>query len=464
MPGAPCGVPPGAPYSRLPPPSFPTAPRRVYAVIGAGPMGLATARNLHKLGIPFRGLESHADVGGLWDIDNPHSTIYASAHLISSRRTTEFAEFPMGPGAPYPHHAELRRYFRDYADHFGLRTHYAFGTRVTAVTRHAEGGWTVRTEPSGGGPASDARYAGVLIATGTLHHPHRPALPGAFAGRVLHSAEYKSAAQLAGQRVLVVGCGNSGADIAVDAVHHARSVDLSVRRGYYFLPKFIMGRPTDTLGGAIRLPRALKQRLDALLVRVVMGRPSQYGLPDPDYRLYEAHPVINSLVLHHLGQGDITPRGAIAAIDGEAVTFADGQRGAYDTIVLATGYALHYPFIDRRELAWPAGGAPQFYLNLFHPEDDTLFLMGMIEAAGLGWEGRNRQAELVALYIRQLARGAASARDLQRRKRAGVDPAVRGGYRYLPLERMAYYVHKESYRRRLDAHIRALRADLPTGT
>ena len=67
----------------------------MYAVIGAGPMGLATARNLQKLDIPFIGLELHSDVGGLWDIDNPHSTMYDSAHLISSKRMTEFAEFPM---------------------------------------------------------------------------------------------------------------------------------------------------------------------------------------------------------------------------------------------------------------------------------------------------------------------------------------------------------------------------------
>src|SRR5690554_8075552 len=86
----------------------------MYAIIGAGPMGLASARNLQKLGIPFIGFEQHSDVGGLWDIDNPHSTMYDSAHLISSKRMTEFAEFPMDDSvAPYPHHSEMRRYFHD---------------------------------------------------------------------------------------------------------------------------------------------------------------------------------------------------------------------------------------------------------------------------------------------------------------------------------------------------------------
>ena len=439
-------------------------------------MGLACARNLQKLGIPFRGYDRHTGPGGLWDIDNPHSTLYQSAHLISSRHMTEFAEFPMPPGPAYPHHTELRQYFRDYAGHFGLSAHYAWGTRVEQVAPLPDGRWAVTTvpEPGRSEPGRDALVSadvprtttvhdGVLIASGVLHHPHVPRLPGTFTGRVMHSAEYRTPDVFEGQRVLVVGCGNSGADIAVDAVHRAARVDLSVRRGYYFLPKFIMGRPTDTLGGAIRLPRALKQRLDALLVRVVMGKPSNYGLPDPDYRMYEAHPVINSLVLHHLGQGDITPRGALRAIDGRSVTFADGTSAEYDMLLLATGYQPAFPFIDARLLNWEAGPAPRLFLNSFHPEHDTLFLMGMLEAAGLGWEGRNRQAELVALYIHQLAAGAASARALQTRKRQVDGPEVRGGYRYLPLDRMAYYVHKESYLRTLQREIGRLRADLALG-
>jgi len=439
-------------------------------------MGLACARNLQKLGIPFRGYDRHTGPGGLWDIDNPHSTLYQSAHLISSRHMTEFAEFPMPPGPAYPHHSELRQYFRDYAGHFGLSAHYAWGTRVEQVAPLPDGRWAVTTvpEPGRSEPGRDALVSadvprtttvhdGVLIASGVLHHPHVPRLPGTFTGRVMHSAEYRTPDVFEGQRVLVVGCGNSGADIAVDAVHRAARVDLSVRRGYYFLPKFIMGRPTDTLGGAIRLPRALKQRLDALLVRVVMGKPSNYGLPDPDYRMYEAHPVINSLVLHHLGQGDITPRGALRAIDGRSVTFADGTSAEYDMLLLATGYQPAFPFIDARLLNWEAGPAPRLFLNSFHPEHDTLFLMGMLEAAGLGWEGRNRQAELVALYIHQLAAGAASARALQTRKRQVDGPEVRGGYRYLPLDRMAYYVHKESYLRTLQREIGRLRADLALG-
>ncbi len=429
----------------------------MYAVIGAGPMGLATARNLDRLGVPFVGFELHGDVGGLWDIDNPHSTMYESAHLISSRHMTEFAEFPMEPSiAAYPHHAEMRDYFRDYARHFGLYEHYRFHTRVVSVER-ADAGWWLTSERDG--QRQTEHFDGVLIANGTLHHPRWPELPGAFTGELMHSCDYRHPERFEGKRVLVVGCGNSACDIAVDAVHRARSVDLSVRRGYYFLPKFIGGKPTDTLGG-LPLPHALKQRLDAGLIRLVVGKPSDYGLPDPDYRMYEAHPVINSLVLHHLGHGDITPRGDIIDMQGQTVTFRDGATGEYDLVLLATGYKLHFPFIDDAHLNWGGDGAPALYLNCLHPDYDDLFVMGMIEAAGLGWEGRNEQAEMVALYLRQLRDGKASARTLQAEKARHAGEREDGGIEYLPLERMAYYVHKDSYRKAVARETRRLKKDL----
>ena len=422
-------------------------------------MGLAAARQLQRHGIPFVGFELHSEVGGLWDIANPHSTMYQSAHLISSKSTTAFDEFPMPDAVPpYPHHSQVGQYFRDYAEHFGLRQHYQFNTRVVRLERLCQG-WRLVSEQQG--TLREWQFEGVLIANGTLHTPNQPALSGQFTGELLHSSAYRNAELFAGKRVLVIGCGNSACDIAVDAVHRARSVDLSVRRGYHFLPKFILGKPTDTFGGAIKLPRRLKQLVDGLLVRALLGKPSQYGLPDPDYRLYESHPVMNSLVLHHIGHGDIQPRGDIRAVDGKRVTFADGGQGEYDLILQATGYRLDYPFIDRAELNWPDGAdAPQLYLNVFHPQHADLFMLGMIEASGLGWQGRAEQAELVALVIAQQQRGAASARRFRELVQQRASQRLDGGFAYLKLPRMAYYVHKDSYRAALKAHIAELRRDL----
>ncbi|MEE4250041.1 MAG: NAD(P)-binding domain-containing protein [Alcanivoracaceae bacterium] len=430
----------------------------MYAVIGAGPMGLATARNLKKYNIPFTGFEIHSDVGGLWDINSPTSTMYESAHLISSKRMTEFSEFPMPDEvAIYPHHLQMAKYFRDYAKHFGLYKHYEFSTEVLSVERHGEC-WQISTRHNGNTQLRE--FDGVLIANGTLHEPNIIRLPGDFTGELMHAAQYKSADIFRDKRVLVIGCGNSGADIAVDAVHQAASVDMSVRRGYYFLPKFLLGKPVDTLGGKLKMPRAIKQRLDALLIRTVMGKPSDYGLPDPDYRMYESHPVINSLVLHHLGHGDIRPRPDIRSVKGTAVTFVDHSQADYDLILTATGYKLHYPFIDKKYLNWESGDAPALYLNAMHPDFDNLLVMGMVEATGLGWEGRNEQAEMVALYIRQLTDGKRSEENLRRVKKQKAGKRLDGGYQYLALERMAYYVSKDEYRAAVLANIAALKSDL----
>lgn len=428
-----------------------------YAVIGAGPSGLAAARALQRHGLRWTGYELHDDVGGLWDIDAPRSTVYASAHLISSRTTTEFTEHPMPPGTPdYPAHTHLLAYFRSYADRFGLRQHYRFGTEVVDVVQEGDR-WVIEAKGPDGA-TTRTEHAGVIVANGTLSEPNRPELAGRFDGQILHTADYRHPETLAGRRVLVVGAGNSGCDIVVDAVHHAASVDLSVRRGYHFVPKYVFGRPADTLNQGRPLPARLKQALDSRLLRMFTGDPTRFGFPEPDHKLYESHPIVNSLVLHHLGHGDATVRADVDRLDGDGVIFRDGTRHLYDTIIVATGYRLHFPFLDRALLAWPADrAAPELYLQVVSPAVEGLFVVGMVEAAGIGWQGRYEQAELVAAYL------AARERAPQRaeRFRAAVGqpsswPDLTGGYDYLGLDRMAYYVNKDAYRRAVRAQIAEL--------
>ncbi|PTB89704.1 monooxygenase [Pseudidiomarina aestuarii] len=411
-------------------------------VIGAGPMGLCTVRRLKEQNLAVVGLEAHADVGGLWDIDSPTSTMYDSAHLISSKCMTEFNDFPMADHvATYPKHDELKVYFQDYARHFGLYEHYRFNSTVEKIEPECDQ-WRVHYRQHG--ELQTQLASAVLLANGTLHHPNRLQLEGSFNGEMMHSCDYRSADIFAGKRVLIIGCGNSGCDIAVDAVHRAKSVDMVVRRGYYFLPKFVAGRPIDTLGGKIKLPTRLKQTIDGLLVRLLSGKPSRYGLPDPDYRMYESHPVINTLFLHHIGHGDIKVRPGIEQLTDTGATFKDGTSGDYDLILQATGYKLHYPFIDAKHLNWN-GHAPQLYLNIFNPQHPNLFVMGMVEAAGLGWQGRDDQAQLVAAVIRQQRDNPEQADAFFQRAQAHAEQRIDGGMHYLELERMAYYVHKDTY-------------------
>ena len=426
-----------------------------YAVIGAGPSGLAAARALQRAGIAFDGFEASHGVGGLWDIDNPRSSVYESAHLISSRTTTEFAEFAMDSTADYPGHRTLLRYFRDFADRFGLTAAFRFDTKVTGLERVDDGAWMLRADGPEG--THEFRYAGVILANGTLAEPNVPAFRGEFTGELLHTSAYKSASQLAGKRVLIVGAGNSGCDIAVDAVHYAASVEMSVRRGYYFVPRYLFGRPSDTLNQGKPLPARIKQFVDKRVLRAFTGDPVRFGFPRPDYKLYESHPIVNTLILNHLGQGDLAIRPDVDRFDGRTVHFRDGSSGEYDTVLLATGYTLDYPFVSREELNW-RGFSPSLYLNVFPPSFNGLYVMGMIEASGIGWQGRYEQAELIAEYLSALQRAPELAAQFRRRVGDEPWPDLTGGYHYLGLERMSYYVNKDAYRRAVRVAKDSLRA------
>ncbi|MFJ3474821.1 flavin-containing monooxygenase [Microbacterium maritypicum] len=413
-----------------------------YAVIGAGPSGLAAARALQKRGISVDGYEASHGVGGLWDISNPRSTMYESAHLISSRTTTEFTEFPMRSRVDYPGHRALKDYFDDYARHFGLADLFLFDTRVARLEPR-DGGWDLTSS----GPRGDEThwYAGVVLANGTLAEPNIPAFPGEFTGELLHTHAYKSPEQLKDRRVLLIGAGNSGCDIAVDAVHHAVSVDMSVRRGYYFVPRYLFGRPSDTLNQGRPLPARIKQAIDSRVLRAFTGDPVRFGFPKPDYRIYESHPIVNTMVLNHLGQGDLRIRPDVSRFDGASVHFRDGSADDYDLVLLATGYTLDYPFVDREHLHW-RGAAPRLFLNVFPASFNGLYVMGMIEASGIGWQGRYEQAELLAAYLNAVEQDPERASRFRDRVTGSPWPDVTGGYRYLGLDRMAYYVNKDAYR------------------
>lgn len=425
-----------------------------YAVIGAGPSGLAAARALQKRGIDVDGYEASHGVGGLWDITNPRSTMYESAHLISSRTTTEFAEFPMRTTADYPSHRVLREYFQDYADQFGLTASFRFDTRVTHLEPRA-GGWDLTATTAG--EESTHWYAGVVLANGTLAEPNIPRFDGDFSGEIMHTSAYKSAAQLDGKRVLIIGAGNSGCDIAVDAVHHAASVDMSVRRGYYFVPRYLFGRPSDTLNQGKPLPARIKQAIDSQVLKAFTGDPVRFGFPKPNYRIYESHPIVNTMVLNHLGQGDLCIRADVTRFDGQTVHFRDGSSDDYDLVLLATGYTLDYPFVAREHLFW-RGASPRLFLNMFPAAFNGLYVMGMIEASGIGWQGRYEQAELLASYLDALETAPSRAAGFRERVTGSPWPDVTGGYHYLGLDRMSYYVNNHAYRTAVRAERRSLDA------
>ena len=422
-----------------------TATSDKYCILGAGTSGLAVAKNFLEAEIPFDCLEREDDIGGNWYFGKPASSVYDSTHLISSKRLTEYTDFPMPEDYPeFPGHELVFEYLRNYARHFDLYNHIEFGTSVARM-EPTESGWCVELE---GGETR--LYRGVVIANGHNWDPRLPDYPGEFTGEVLHSGQYKFAETLRDKRVLVVGGGNSGCDLAVEAAIHAREASLSLRRGYHVLPKFFKGKPIDECGETVhrwRLPLWARRVAAKMVVRWVLGPPEQSGLPRPEHRLFEAHPIINSRLHYQAAHGNLTIRGDLARLDGNTVHFVDGSHADFDLIIYATGFRVSFPFLDTEHLNWQEG-RPRLFLNVFHPERDDVYCAGLIQPDSGQWGLVDYQAQLIARYLRARQENSRLAGWFDKLKRSQVDKPTHG-IRYLDTPRHHLEVEHFSYRRRL---------------
>ena len=431
-----------------------------FCVIGAGTSGLAVIKNFAEHGIPVDCLERHHTLGGNWCYGHPASSVYRSTHLISSKKLTEYVDFPMPEDYPeYPSHELVFEYLKNYASHFGLEQHIEYNTPVRSVRRlqnsasEQASGWHVELESG-----EVRRYRGLVIANGHNWDPRWPEIPGQFDGLVLHSSEYKTPDVLEGKRVLVVGAGNSGCDIAVESAGHATRTFHSFRRGYYFLPKFYRGLPIDLVGERmlwLRLPLAIRRVMAHVVIRLMLGNLRELGLPKPDHRLFETHPIINSQLAYHLAHGDIAIKPDVAELCGSEVRFADDSREPTDVLIYATGFKITIPFIDPAELNWQ-DQRPELYLNIFHPERDDLMVCGLIQPDSGQWGLVDCQARLMAHYIKGLDQGRPSAlrfREQKRKTRAELNR----GIRYIPSPRHLLEVEHFSYRRTLEKLARRLK-------
>jgi hypothetical protein len=420
-----------------------------YCIVGAGASGLTVAKNFRQAGLKFDCFERQGDVGGNWWYGSPVSSVYRSAHLISSKRLTEYTDFPMPDDFPhYPGQVQVLEYLRSYARQFGLyeTIHLNCGVRRIEPQGHE---WRVTFDDGG-----ERVYAGVVIANGHHWDPQRPNYPGTFSGQTLHSAQYKTPDALAGRRVLVVGAGNSGCDIAVEAAQHAVATFHSMRRGYHYLPKFLYGKPVDVCGERLLrwgLPLWLRRILARRLIKMSLGAPADFGLPAPDHKLFETHPIINSQMLYYVGHGKIRVKPEVSELAGDQVRFSDGSQEPIDTIIYATGFRLSFPFIDREHLNW-TDGRPQLFLNVFHPHNDGLFVAGLIQPDSGAWGLVDYQAQLIARFLLALKNEPAKAERFRRLKRAGAAD-LSAGIRYVDSPRHAIEVEHFTYRRRLQALI-----------
>ncbi len=425
------------------------------AIVGAGPGGLCAARWLHDQGIAFDLLERNPDVGGIWDIAFPNSPMYESAHFISSRTLSGFRDFPMPADYPdYPGHRQVLAYLRAYAEKYGLRTRAECGVEVTQARPDGDA-WTLELATG-----ERRRYAGLVSAVGLQWTPKTPEIPGRFDGQAYHANAYRSARQVAGKRVLVVGAGNSGCDIAVDASSSAAATFLSLRRGYWIVPKHVFGVPADVFGhSGPQLPYWLERPILERLLKILVGDVRRLGLPAPDHHLFQTHPVLNSQILHALSHGDVTVRPDVTAFEGREVVFKDGRREAIDAVIFATGYKRRIPILAPEVHA--EGDTASLFLSVFHRRHPSLFVVGFFETDGGSYPLIDLQCELIARAIR--ARRESRAAPFEARM-AGPPPDMSAGVRFLEVERMRNYVRTQAYTRYVSACLRELGTLKGSGT
>ncbi|RDI53246.1 flavin-containing monooxygenase [Nocardia mexicana] len=371
-------------------------------VIGAGPSGITVAKRLAEYGIPFDCYEASDEVGGNWYFKNPNgmSACYQSLHIDTSKYRLQFEDYPAPEHWPdFPHHSELFDYFKAYVDHFGIRDRIRFNTKVVAAERDPDGLWLV-TASTG----ETVTYDALIVCNGHHWNPRFPDYPGEFDGVLMHSHAYNDPfdpIDMRGKRIVVVGMGNSGLDLASELSQRylAEKLFVSARRGVWVLPKYVNGQVGDRRSMPRWLPRKLGLRLKQRFVRRYRGEMENYGLPKPDHRPFEAHPSASEEFLHRAGCGDITCKPAITRLEGDRVRFADGSTEKVDVVLCATGYHISFPFFDDPALLPDGDNRFPLFELMMKPGIDNLFYLGLAQPLPTLVNFAEQQSKFVAAYL-----------------------------------------------------------------
>ena len=346
-------------------------------IIGAGFVGLGIAQALKEAGIAYDQVDASDALGGNW-----HHGVYETAHIISSRKVTEFSCFPMPESYPdFPSRENMRDYIRSFADHFDLRSHIELNRQVNNVLPIKDNLWQVSFKNG-----EQRLYQGVVMCNGHHWCKRFPQFDGDFAGDIIHSKDYKKPQQLQGKKVLVIGGGNSACDIASEAARVGAKCTLSMRDSVWFIPKTFMGVPVADLGKQSKgKSPAWYQRLTTyILIRLTFGEHKTYGMPRPQHRIYDKHPTINNEVPYYIKHGRITYKPEVHRLDGKQVEFVDGSRAEFDLIVCATGYYVAYPFLPPK-LQRVKGSVVQCYGDSFLDDYKGLAYIGWYQPrSGIG--------------------------------------------------------------------------------
>jgi cation diffusion facilitator CzcD-associated flavoprotein CzcO len=364
-------------------------------VLGAGPAGLAAAQCLQRRGVRATILEARDAVGSSW---RGH---YERLHLHTVKQHSALPGLAFGDDIPtYPSRAQVVDYLDAYAARFGLAPR--FGQRARNA-RRVDGRWVVDTDD--GGYAARA----LVVATGYNRAPKVPRWPGDedFGGEILHASRYRSGAAWRGKRALVVGVGNTGAEIALDLWEHGAKVTLCARSPQHVVPRDVLGVPAqvNSLLVFTRIPVALGDRIARAISRAIYGDLARYGLPAPRTGMLSDVVERGHIPLLDIGTVALIKQGAIAVVpvlarfEPGAAVCDDGRRVPCDVVVLATGYraALDEVFEDAAALT-DARGYPRTH-GAPVPGHPGLYFVGYRNPLTGALHDIAREAERVAAAV-----------------------------------------------------------------
>lgn len=342
-----------------------------YLIIGAGPCGLAAAKALMDASIPYDQVEADIDIGGNW----LHG-VYSSVYTDACKDVMQYPELPMPEDFPdFLSKKQMLKYLNHYTDHFGLRKKIRFNTKVTWVAAIENNKWNVIFEDQ-----TFNIYSGIIICNGHHWDMKFAGLHGSFSGEYIHSKFYKDPSQLQNKRVLVIGAGNSAADISCEAARVSRCSVLSMKNSPWIFPKSFMGVPL----GRMKLkntPAYLQPFLIRLLLKLSFGKHALYNLPPPNHKPFEKHPTVSEELPYYLKHGRIIVKPEIIKTENKTVWFKDDTSMEFDLIVSATGYNLSFPFLPD-DLVRKQGQNLQCIGYCVYPDYKGLFFLGWQQVRG----------------------------------------------------------------------------------
>jgi cation diffusion facilitator CzcD-associated flavoprotein CzcO len=340
-------------------------------IIGAGPVGLAMADALKREQLPYDHVDANSGIGGNW-----HDGVFDTTHIVSSKGTTAYSDYPMPADYPdFPSASQMLDYLKAYAHDRGLTGAIELNRKVEKTMPNEDDSWDV-TFADG----EKRTYKGVIVCNGHHWAKRFPEIPGKFTGEYIHSKDYHRADQLAGKRVLVIGAGNSAHDVACDAARVGASCDLSLRSGYWFMPKTAFGMPLTDL--PIWWMPVFAQRIALrAIIKVMIGDYRRYGLKKPNHRIFDRHPTYGTDLLNYLRLGTVKPRGEIARFEDSSVRFKDGTVSEYDIVVAATGFDYSFPFLPDT-LIDVKNDVVQIYGGAFPDKVKNLYIVGASQPRG----------------------------------------------------------------------------------